>query len=94
LDVGTDNEKFLADPDYPGLRQKRVRGEEYDRFIENFMKACRKKLAQNIHILKDKTFKDLAKKCSFNLRILAKIRPIHCFNDSKRIIAHSTMIFK
>ena len=47
LDVGTDNEKFLANPNYAGLRQKRVRGEEYDRFIDNFMAACRKKWTLN-----------------------------------------------
>ena len=39
LDAGTDNEDFLDDPFYPGLKQKRVRGEEYDSFIAAFVTA-------------------------------------------------------
>ena len=43
LDVGTDNQELLDDPFYIGLRRKRVRGDDYDRLIDNFMKAATKR---------------------------------------------------
>jgi malate dehydrogenase (oxaloacetate-decarboxylating) len=43
LDVGTDNPDCLADPLYIGWRHERVRGQEYDDFVEAFVSAVVKR---------------------------------------------------
>jgi malate dehydrogenase (oxaloacetate-decarboxylating) len=42
LDVGTDNEQLLNDPDYVGNRHARVRGKRYDDFIDAYVTAASK----------------------------------------------------
>jgi malate dehydrogenase (oxaloacetate-decarboxylating) len=42
LDCGTDNEELLNDDLYLGLRQKRARGGEYNKFVDNFVQSARK----------------------------------------------------
>jgi malate dehydrogenase (oxaloacetate-decarboxylating) len=44
IDVGTDNEDLLNDPDYLGWKHKRLRGPDYDAFIEQIVQTIRKQL--------------------------------------------------
>ncbi len=41
LDVGTDNQELLNDPNYLGWRHPRLQGEEYVRFVQRFARAFR-----------------------------------------------------
>jgi malate dehydrogenase (oxaloacetate-decarboxylating) len=43
LDVGTDNEERLNDPLYLGWSHRRVRGQEYDDFVDAFVSAVKRR---------------------------------------------------
>lgn len=43
LDVGTDNAARIADPMYIGWRHERVRGADYDKFVDAFVRVVRKR---------------------------------------------------
>jgi len=43
LDVGTDNEERLNDPLYIGWRNKRIRGAEYDDFVDSFVAEVKRR---------------------------------------------------
>jgi malate dehydrogenase (oxaloacetate-decarboxylating) len=75
LDVGTDNERHLADPIYIGWQHERVRGAEYDDFIETFVTAVRERWP---HVLLH--WEDFALRNAN--RLLARYRDCLCtFND-------------
>src|SRR5882762_4567724 len=46
LDVGTNNQERLNDPEYLGWRHKRLSEQEYQDFIEQFVDAVKKELPQ------------------------------------------------
>ncbi len=75
LDMGTDNEERLNDPLYIGARHKRIRGQEYDRFVDCFVKAVKKRFP---HVLLQ--WEDFAQQNA--LRLLEKYKDQLCtFND-------------
>jgi malate dehydrogenase (oxaloacetate-decarboxylating) len=43
LDVGTENEERLNDPIYIGWRHRRIRGQDYDDFVEAFVSAVQRR---------------------------------------------------
>ena len=75
LDVGTDNEKLLNDPNYLGVHRKRLTGDAYfdmlDRFVDSVQRRWPKAVIQ---------WEDFAKDVAF--RVLERYREkIPCFND-------------
>lgn len=43
LDVGTDNEERLQNPIYVGWRNQRIRGQQYDDFVDTFVSAVKER---------------------------------------------------
>jgi len=75
LDVGTDNEDRLKSPIYIGWRHHRVRGEEYDTFVDVFVNSVKKRWP---HVLLQ--WEDFAG--SNAARLLARYKDQLCtFND-------------
>ncbi len=75
LDVGTDNQERLSDPLYLGWRHERVRGREYDDFVEAVVSAVARRWP---HVLLQ--WEDFAKNNAS--RLLARYRDRLCtFND-------------
>jgi malate dehydrogenase (oxaloacetate-decarboxylating) len=75
LDVGTNNPERLQDPLYAGSRHERVRGPDYDDFIERFVQAVIRKLP---HVLLQ--WEDFAGDNAY--RLLQRYRDrLRTFND-------------
>ncbi|EPY50031.1 malic enzyme [Schizosaccharomyces cryophilus OY26] len=75
LDVGTDNQKHRSNPQYMGLKRNRVRGEEYDQYLDTVL-TCIKEVFPHAFI----HFEDFGLKNA--KRILDKYsKEFACFND-------------
>lgn len=75
LDVGTDNPALLNDPLYLGWRHERVKGADYDAFIEKFVSAVKKRWPHTLLQWEDFSKRNAA-------RLLDRYRDALCtFND-------------
>ncbi|RKL00639.1 NAD-dependent malic enzyme [Fusarium oxysporum] len=75
LDCGTDNKELLDDELYLGLKEKRVRGEEYAKFVDTFVQSARKLYPKAYIHFEDFGLTNVRK-------ILDRYRPdFACFND-------------
>jgi malate dehydrogenase (decarboxylating) len=75
LDVGTDNEELLNSPYYFGIQQPRLRGKEYDDFVDEFVQAVKNRWPNALVQFEDFSTKNA-------MPILKRHRDnVLCFND-------------
>lgn len=89
LDVGTDNEELLNDPNYLGWRHERLRGQEYVKFIQQFAGAFKKTFPHAIC-----QWEDFSKQNAFAIRD-AYLNDIISFNDDIQgtgAVAHAAIL--
>ena len=75
LDVGTDRNDLLQDPNYLGIHHKRLRGDQYFDLVDKFVSAVQKRWPKAVI-----QWEDFAKNVAFEVLDRYKDK-IPCFND-------------
>ncbi|GFZ48749.1 NAD-dependent malic enzyme [Saitozyma sp. JCM 24511] len=91
LDVGTNNEDLLNDELYIGLREKRLRGEAYDQFVDKFVGLVKKHQPHCLLHFEDFVSDDSEHGTMSPLRMLRALRMLRdCWPGSGEWIRHAT----
>ena len=85
IDVGTDNNDILSDPSHIGLMEPRLRGEQYDALLDEFMDQTSKTFPHAMI-----QFEDFGNQNAF--RLLTRYQKYYCmFNDDIQGTAGMTL---
>ena len=86
LDVGTNREKLLNDPDYLGVKEPRLDGKEYYEFVEEFILAVKNRYPKVLIQFEDFVFKHAIRLLHIVIFLIS--------GEMKKKFYVSTMIFK